>query len=288
MCRFVAYLGHPICLNDLICEPENSLINQSKAAKEMHHHLNVNADGFGVAWYVPELDDKPGVFKTIRPAWNDFNIDYMMPKLVSGAFLAHIRAASHGGVGMSNTHPFKYDRYSFIHNGTVHGFPKIKRHLRHLLCDEIYEWVLGQTDSEHVAALFLQNLPSRTDRLPVETLASALLATFSDIKQLQKDYGVDDDVSTTLNYVVTDGEQMVISHYATRPEEANTLYYAYGEAFGCESGICEFRSDNESVDAIVFASEKLDEHAEHWHEVPANHIALVERGMAPRFLPIEL
>ena len=55
MCRFTLYLGDPIRLASLVTEPRRSLIRQSFASEEREEPLN--GDGFGIAWYVPEMDE---------------------------------------------------------------------------------------------------------------------------------------------------------------------------------------------------------------------------------------
>ena len=57
MCRFVAYSGLPLLLADLLYVPSDSLIRQSYHARERREPLN--GDGFGVGWYVPEIDPTP-------------------------------------------------------------------------------------------------------------------------------------------------------------------------------------------------------------------------------------
>ena len=70
MCRWVAYAGPEICLEDLIFHQEHSIVNQSLAAN--HSAWVTNGDGFGVAWYTKRTT--PGLFKDILPAWNDSNL----------------------------------------------------------------------------------------------------------------------------------------------------------------------------------------------------------------------
>ena len=54
MCRVAAYLGGPeISLSSLVLAPEHSLEFQAHSPREMLSGT-VNADGFGVGWYVPE------------------------------------------------------------------------------------------------------------------------------------------------------------------------------------------------------------------------------------------
>ena len=91
MCRFVSYIGHQkILLSELLEKPKNSLISQSRAAQESSFVLN--ADGFGVAWYDNSIDQFAGVFKSIRPAWNDNNLHHIASKIKSDCFIGHVRS----------------------------------------------------------------------------------------------------------------------------------------------------------------------------------------------------
>ncbi|MGH7456197.1 MAG: class II glutamine amidotransferase, partial [bacterium] len=145
MCRFLAYKGAPITLDNLLFQPKNSLIHQSYKAQERPEPLN--GDGFGVGWYVPELDPEPAVFVSTTPAWNNRNLRYNASKVRSGCIFAHVRAASVGSVSEANCHPFHYQKFLFMHNGNIGGFKVIKRHLRNRLSDELYDWIHGQPDS---------------------------------------------------------------------------------------------------------------------------------------------
>ena len=56
MCRWLAYSGSPILINEVLYEGPNSLVDQS-----LHSRLGAeptNGDGFGVGWY--GAPDTPG------------------------------------------------------------------------------------------------------------------------------------------------------------------------------------------------------------------------------------
>lgn len=93
MCRFVLYHGPPITLGSLVTEPENSLIHQSYQSRERAEPLN--GDGFGLAWYAPELSAAPALFRSISPAWNNANLLSLARVVRSHCILAHVRAATH-------------------------------------------------------------------------------------------------------------------------------------------------------------------------------------------------
>ena len=67
MCRWAAYLGRPIFLEDIVSRPGHSLIRQSHGA--VRCQTPVNADGFGLAWYGER--DEPGLYRDVMPAWSD-------------------------------------------------------------------------------------------------------------------------------------------------------------------------------------------------------------------------
>ncbi|HXP14630.1 MAG TPA: class II glutamine amidotransferase, partial [Actinomycetes bacterium] len=64
MCRWLAYSGDPVLLDELLYKPKYSLIVQS-----LHSRLGAeetNGDGFGVGWYGGP--PTPGVFHSVEPA----------------------------------------------------------------------------------------------------------------------------------------------------------------------------------------------------------------------------
>ena len=104
MCRWLAYSGSPVLLEELLVKPAHSLIDQSK-----HSRLGAtttNGDGFGVGWY--GTPDTPGVFHGTEPAWNDRNLRDIAAHISSPLIFAHIRAATGTPVQETNCHPFRH------------------------------------------------------------------------------------------------------------------------------------------------------------------------------------
>src|SRR5215216_3773913 len=119
MCRWLAYSGSPILLEDLVYKPAHSLIDQS-----MHARLGattLNGDGFGVGWYADGLDT-PATFREIGPAWSDRNLRSVAAHVRSPLFFAHIRASTGAPVQRSNSHPFRHGRWLWMHNGMIADF----------------------------------------------------------------------------------------------------------------------------------------------------------------------
>lgn len=151
----MAYRGRARTLQALLREPPHSLEVQSYAPKEMEGAL-LNADGFGVVWYV-EGQAKPARYRSVLPMWGDENLPELAPRLTTGCLVANARSATPGlGMGLANTPPFVHGRWTFSHNGYVRGFrERVMRPLRAGLSDEAYQSIRGSTDSEHLFAVFL-------------------------------------------------------------------------------------------------------------------------------------
>ena len=125
MCRWLAYSGSPVLLEELLLKPKHSLIDQS-----LHSTLGAettNGDGFGLGWY--GVGDTPGVFHSIEPAWNDRNLKDLARHLVSPLVFAHIRASTGGAIQQTNCHPFRHGRWLWMHNGFIGEFATVKRDL---------------------------------------------------------------------------------------------------------------------------------------------------------------
>src|SRR4051795_840201 len=87
MCRWLAYSGSPILIQEALYEGPNSLVGQT-----LHSRLGAeptNGDGFGVGWYGAPAT--PGVFHSTEPAWNDRNLRELSEHISSPLFFTHIR-----------------------------------------------------------------------------------------------------------------------------------------------------------------------------------------------------
>jgi glutamine amidotransferase len=153
MCRWLAYSGSPVLLEELLYGPKNSLIVQS-----LHSRLGAeetNGDGFGVGWYGAQ--ETPAVFHSIEPAWNDRNLRELAGHVNASIVFAHIRASTGSPVQQTNCHPFRHGRWLWMHNGLIYDFHAIKRDLVLAIDPELYPAIEGTTDSEtlfHLALTF--------------------------------------------------------------------------------------------------------------------------------------
>lgn len=284
MCRFLAYAGTPVTMDVLLYKPKNSLVKQSKKALERKDPLN--ADGFGLGWYVPEIDPQPATFVSTRPAWNDFNLPSIAPKIQSPCIFAHVRAASHGSISEVNCHPFRYEDLLLMHNGRLIGFRTIQRALRARLTDETYGWIRGATDSEHFFALFLDRL-NAADRDDPVRVANVLETSLAEILSLFQDAGVRKPFF--LNTAITNGRWIIATRYATHTDEPPpTLYWAAGSRFDCGEGDCYMQTTDTQNQAVLVTSEKLTGIVEDWHPVPLNHLLIMTPALVVETRPITI
>jgi len=284
MCRFIAYLGAPLLLDDVLYKPKNSLINQSFKAQEMEEPLN--GDGFGIGWYVPQINSVPGLFRSVRPAWNDMNLIYLAKKIMSPCFLAHIRASSFGAVELDNCHPFHYGDFLFMHNGDIGGFSKIKRYMRRQLSDEIYEWVKGGTDSEHFFALFIDKLTKQDLEFNPKNVSILLPETIKQVESIQQLHDIDEPIY--LNAVITNGKFIIALRYVSQPHlNPSSMHFAVGEHFQAHNHNCHIKPTvNGKNKMVLITSETLNNFSEEWHQVPKNSMMLVDEDLTISFQEI--
>jgi glutamine amidotransferase len=253
----VAYLGGPeATLSSVVLEPEHSLLVQSYAPKEMMSGV-VNADGFGVGWYVPWSGDEPAVYRSNAPMWSDRSFAGIAPKIRARTIFAAVRSATLGlPVEASGVPPFASGPFLFAHNGAIENFRHTAmRPLRDALSDESYAGLLGTTDSETIFAGLLDRL-----REAPGDHAGATAETVRRVSAVCGRLGI----RATLNLGVTDGAAFAFTRYSTEGP-GNSLYLIEdGKAF---------------PDATVVASERLDDDPG-WRAVPDRHLLMVEEGVA--------
>ena len=264
MCRWAAYIGAPIFLEDIVTRPGHSLIDQSHRATQCKSA--VNADGFGLAWYGERPE--PGLYRDILPAWSDPNLRSITSQVRSPLFMAHVRASTGTATSRNNCHPFSVGRWSFMHNGQIGGFDSFRRDADMMIPDALYSQRKGATDSE---ALFLialaegletdpqgamERAVARLMRLSISRGAAPhlrLTAAFSDGETLYAVRAASDDLAPSLwhRWSDTRGGRAVVSE----PLEADEQGW---EAIPAGS-FCRFRG--ESVDIRPFALPALSQAA---------------------------
>ena len=246
MCRWAAYTGKPIFLEEIVSRPGHSLIHQSHCATECK--TAINADGFGLAWYGERAE--PGLYRDVMPAWSDPNLRSLTAQVKSHLFLAHVRASTGTATSRNNCHPFVVGGWSFMHNGQIGGYDGFRRDAEMLIPDALYPHRKGATDSE---ALFLSALGEGLDHDPQAALERAT-ARF---EALARAKGTAPYVRLTA--ALSDGKRLYAVRYAT-DDLAPTLYHRW--------------SEGRQGRAVV--SEPLESDETGWELVPAGSFCIFE------------
>jgi predicted glutamine amidotransferase len=269
MCRWLAYAGRPILVDTLLFKPCNSLIHQSLSAQR--GHVPTNGDGFGLGWY-GEIR-RPGLYRDTMPAWNDVNLRSLAEQIRSGLFFAHVRASTGTATARVNCHPFRHDRWLFMHNGKIGGWPRVRRDLEQLIAPELYPCREGCTDSEVFFYLLFTNGIERD-------IQEAFRTSVAQVEAVMAAHGVDEPFRMTA--ALTDGERLVALRHSS-DGASPSLFYAVGRDIAVDQGCCSFEPGSGSV---LVLSEPLDGIDAAWREVPEDRM-LVALGADVALLPFE-
>jgi glutamine amidotransferase len=202
MCRWMAWVGQPVLVDELVFKSEHGIVDQS-----LHARMGAeptNGDGFGLGWY--GTGDGPAVYRSVSPAWADANLRELAAHIESPLFFAHIRAAIGSPVQQTNCHPFRYGRWLFVHNGFIAGFDRLRRDLLLAVDPELFAGIQGSTDTEVV---FHLALTFGLEQDPV----GALERTVGVIEEAAASHGIAGAVQATFG--VSDGTALWAVRYAS-------------------------------------------------------------------------
>ncbi|ENN89463.1 putative glutamine amidotransferase protein [Rhizobium freirei PRF 81] len=244
MCRWAAYRGDHLYLEELVSSPAHSLIEQSHCATRAK--TATNGDGFGIAWYGDRPE--PGRYRDILPAWSDCNLKSLARQIRSPLFLAHVRAATGGGTRRDNCHPFVFENWSFQHNGQISNFDRLRRSMEAMLDDRLFHARSGTTDSE---LLFLLAMQFGMAANPIAAVAE----TIGFVEGLS--LHLTGSVLVRFTAAFSDGKSLYAIRYAT-DRKAPTLY-----ASPVGSGYC-------------LVSEPLNDDIDAWREIPDGSAVLID------------
>ena len=271
MCRWLAYSGAPILLDEVLFKTENSLIDQS-----LHSSVaatTTNGDGFGIGWYGKR--DVPGVYKDIRPAWNDTNLQALSAQIESSMFLAHVRATTGSPVQRTNCHPFNHGKWLFVHNGLINEFAKLHRDLAFALSPELFPLIRGTTDSELMLMIALSFGMEGDVHAGISRMAGL-------VEHMAGLHGVQNALQMTLG--ISDGESLYAVRYSTVGDSRSLFYSASRDA------TMEIAPDagKFSRDARAIVSEPLSDLEAEWIEVPEASFITIRKGevSCEPFVPI--
>ena len=264
MCRWLAYSGAPVNLEELLFKPKNSLVIQSKHSKL--GATTTNGDGFGVGWYGASV--APGLFRSTEPAWNDRNLRELSAMANSRRVFAHIRASTGSAVQQTNCHPFRHANWLWMHNGVLAQFATMKRDLAMAVDPTLFSEIEGSTDSEMLFFLAL------TFGLAADP-AAAVARAVGLVEATAAKHGIPDPVQMTV--ATTDGDATWAFRYSSARQsrslfhstDMSTLRHQYPD-----NPLLHDLSD----DARLVVSEPLGDLAGAWREVPESSCVTVHGG----------
>ena len=265
MCRWLAYSGSPILIEELLYGPEHSLIDQSR-----HARMGVdttNGDGFGVGWYSADTET-PALFRSIEPAWNDRNLREVTGHVHSPLFLAHIRASTGTAVQQTNCHPFRHGEWLWVHNGLVRDFHLIKRELALAVDESLYADMEGSADSEmlfYLALTFgLEDDPPRA----VERMVGF-------VEDVGHRHGTEHPIQMTIG--TTNGKSLWAFRYSSE-RDSRTLFFSTDIRAVREMYPERPRLQEVSDETRIIVSEPLLDLPGAWNEVPESSYGVVQEG----------
>lgn len=212
MCRLYGFLAtEPTRVECQLVHAQNALIEQSKQNMEGLSH----GHGWGIATYEEGL---PRVEKQAWAAYHGEHFQKVAARHYSEIVIAHVRRATVGSAGLENTHPFVHGRFSFVHNGTLPNFERLRPIMLNEMDPLHRSEVGGTTDSEHIFRYLL----SKWERNPGRPLVETLRVTLRQIIAWSDE--IEPGASISLNTLVSDGENLAGSRLG------RTLWYLERES----------------------------------------------------------
>ena len=264
MCRWMAWSGQPVLVDELLFKSEHGLIDQS-----LHSRLGVeatNGDGFGLAWY--GAGEGPGIYRSVSPAWGDANLRELAAHIESPLFLAHVRATTGTAIQETNCHPFRHGRWVFVHNGVIAGFHGMRRELMLAVDPALFPEIEGSTDSEVLFHLAL------TFGLEDDTVA-ALERMIGFVEATAERHGIENPVQASIG--VSDGERLWAVRYST--EGRSRSLFASADA----DSVLRLYPDNPRLQRVrdedrLVVSEPFSDLPGLWNEIPESTVFIVQPG----------
>jgi predicted glutamine amidotransferase len=266
MCRWMAWHGQPVLIEEVLFKPKHGLIDQS-----LHSRMGAettNGDGFGLGWY--GTGEGPGVYHSIEPAWGDANLRHLAAHIESPLFLAHVRATSGTAVQESNCHPYNHGRWLFVHNGLINEFRTLRRELMLAIDPALFADIQGSTDSE---LLFYMALTNGLEDDPLD----ALERTIGFVEDCAAGHGIDRAIQASIG--VSDGERLWAIRYST--EGNSRTLFASADAHSVK----QLHPENPRLQRLsdedrLVVSEPLADLPGVWIEFPESSALTVQPGGA--------
>jgi glutamine amidotransferase len=306
MCRALAYLGQPVLIDDLLYNPDSSLIRQVFLPQMLS---TMSLAGFGMlAWDSGSFDPgMPFAYRSLALPVFDTNLKGLAQKIRASCLLAHVRGVAYNqraSVSEHNLHPFHFDRVSLglAHNGDLAHFAQMRFALIEHIRPELAARIHGNTDTEWIYALFLSQLEDPGRLNDCETVVRAMSETLRILRRVRERFGI--RTSSAVNLFLGDGEQLFAVRFTfdfgcyptddlARVHESNLAFlsqwYTSGREYGFYDDEWKMIGGSRRADSVLVASEPLTRDISAWREVPEYSMLYVRReDGVPRMRVVEL
>jgi glutamine amidotransferase len=219
-----------------------------------------------MGWY--ERPDRPHVFHSSHPAWNDRNLREVAASIRAPIFLAHVRASTGGAIQQSNTHPFRHGRWLWMHNGLIREFPKVMRELRLAVDDALFPFIEGTTDSETMFYLALTFGLEHDPPGAVERMVGLVEAT-------GRRHGIEHPIQMTI--ATSDGSSVWAFRYSSEGTSRSLFFSTRVDHLRALHPELEALSELSDASRII-VSEPLGHVTGAWNEVPESSWGVVHEG----------
>jgi glutamine amidotransferase len=226
-----------------------------------------HGDGWGLAYYV---NNYPHLIRNDQRALSDSLFREVSAVVATRTFLAHIRKATIGEIGVLNCHPSQQET--------------VRRRVAALVDERYQRYLLGSTDSEVCFYAFLSRLARRVEDVQSRGVSAehAVCALRETVERLFEaaPVGADGEPSL-LTFLLTNGNLMLgyrngkelfFSTYKQRCPERETCY-----AF--EEARCEREVTDGIVKHLIVTSERLELGHNVWQELDNDELVVVGHGM---------
>jgi predicted glutamine amidotransferase len=186
----------------------------------------------------------------------------------SRLFFAHIRASTGTAIQETNTHPFRYGKWLWMHNGLIREFAGLRRELVLAVDETLFPAIEGTTDSE---VMFFLALTFGLEDDPI----AAVERMVGLVEETGHRHGVEHPIQMTI--ATSDGETVWAFRYSSE-SDSRSLYFSTRmdalKAMYPESEELAQLSD----ETRVVVSEPLGDLAGAWNEVPESSVGIVQPG----------
>src|SRR5829696_1757732 len=285
VCRFVAYLGEQVLLDDVLFAPDSSIVEQAVHPRMLSA---MNLAGFGVlGWDAGSPEPAvPYTYRTPGLPFFDRNLRALSLKARASGLIAHVRGvrlSDREVVNEQNVHPFRYEgcRVALAMNGDLDRFTDMRWELAPMIPNEIGRHVEGTTDTEWLYALVLAQLEDPWGSPGAEEVAAAVEKALLIIRDVRVRMGI--RRQSAVNLVLSDGRWIIATRFAydygwyhegwtfaggERRYDFTTLWYTAGTGYGEQDGDWGVGKGDGEPTSMLVASEPLTAAGAGWLEAP--------------------